>query len=92
MGCLALFLNFLIPGLGTLLFTNRRIQGFIQVVVSIINYILTVATFGVWALIGVFVYLGVFVWSLAATITFMSEQSARKVMQQGQQQKHDDWL
>jgi hypothetical protein len=86
MGCLALFVNFLIPGLGTLLFTNRRIQGLIQIVISIINYILIVATFGIWALIGVFVYLGVFVWSLAATITFMSEQSAKKVIQQNHDQ------
>jgi hypothetical protein len=66
MGCLALFVNFLIPGLGTLLFTNRRVQGFIQIVISIIKYILIVATFGIWA--------------------FMSEESAKKVVQQNRDQ------
>ncbi len=30
MGCLGIFLNFLFPGLGTILFTGKRMAGFIQ--------------------------------------------------------------
>jgi hypothetical protein len=82
MGCLALFLNFLLPGLGTILFTNKRTQGFIQIVLSVINYILIVATLGLWLLIGGFIQLGLFVWSIAATVSFMSEESAKKVMRE----------
>jgi hypothetical protein len=82
MGCLALFLNFLIPGLGTVSFTNRRIQGFIQLALSVFNLILVFVTLGFWALIGTFVHLGLFVWALAATISFMSEESAKKAIQQ----------
>lgn len=82
MGCLALFLNFLIPGLGTLLFTNKRVQGFIQVVLAVINAILIIATAGLWLIFGGFIYLGLFVWSIAATISFMSEESAKKVMRE----------
>ena len=82
MGCLALFLNFLIPGLGTVLFTNKRVQGFIQIVLSVINVILIVATVGVWLLVGGFIQFGLFVWSIATTISFMSEESAKKVMRE----------
>jgi hypothetical protein len=81
-GCLALFLNFLLPGLGTLIFTTKRVQGFIQLVLTIINYILTLATLGFWGIIGVFIHLGLFVWALAATISFMSEQAAKKAVQE----------
>ncbi|MBO1347101.1 MAG: hypothetical protein EBE86_006765 [Hormoscilla sp. GUM202] len=69
----------LLPGLGTLLFTNKRIQGFIQVVLTIINYIL-MGIIGI--IIGVFVHLILFVWALAATISFMSEQSAKKAIRE----------
>jgi hypothetical protein len=82
MGCLALFLNFVLPGLGTVSFTTKRVQGFIQLVLSVLNLILVFVTLGFWAIIGGFVHLGLFVWALAATISFMSEQSAKKVMQQ----------
>jgi hypothetical protein len=82
MGCLALFLNFFFPGLGTLLFTNKRVQGFIQLVLTIINDILIVFTLGFWGIIGIFIHIGLFVWALAATVSFMSEQSAKKAIQQ----------
>ena len=82
MGCLALFLNFLLPGVGTLLFTNKKIQGFIQVILAVINAILVLATAGLWLIFGGLIYLGLFVWSLAATISFMSEESAKKVMRE----------
>jgi hypothetical protein len=82
MGCLALLLNFLLPGLGTVIFTTKRIQGLIQIVLSVINLILIFATLGIWALIGGFIQLGLFVWAIATTITFMSEQSAKKVMRE----------
>lgn len=80
MGCLALFLNFLIPGLGTVLFTNKRVQGFIQIVLAVINLILIAATLGLWGLFGGFIHLGLFVWAIAATIAFMSEESAKKAI------------
>ncbi len=82
MGCLALFLNFLLPGLGTIIFTNKRTQGFIQIVLSVINGILVIATLGVWLLVGGFIQLGLFIWAIATTISFMSEESARKVMRE----------
>lgn len=82
MGCLALFLNFLLPGLGTLLFTNKRVQGFIQLVLTVINYILIFVTLGFWVIIGGFIHLGLFVWALASTMGFMSEQAAKKAIQQ----------
>jgi hypothetical protein len=82
MGCLALFLNFLLPGLGTLLFTTKRIQGLIQLVLTVINGILILATVGLWGIIGIFIHLGLFVWALAATIGFMSEQAAKKAVQE----------
>jgi len=82
MGCLALFLNFLLPGLGTILFTNKRVQGFIQIVISVINDILIIFTLGFWLIIGAFIQLAVFVWALATTISFMSEQAAKKAIQQ----------
>jgi hypothetical protein len=82
MGCLALFLNFLIPGLGTIIFTTKRVQGFIQIVLSVINAILVIATLGVWLLIGGFIQLGLFIWAIATTISFMSEESAKKVMRE----------
>jgi uncharacterized membrane protein len=81
-GCLALVLNVLIPGLGTVSFTNRRIQGFIQLALSIVNLILIVVSLGIWAFIGTFIHLILFVWSLAATISYISEASAKKVIQQ----------
>jgi hypothetical protein len=82
MGCLAIFFNFLFPGLGTLLFTNKRIAGFIQLTLFVVNLILTIATFGAWVVVGGFIHLGLFVWSLASTISFMSEQAAKKAIQQ----------
>jgi hypothetical protein len=82
MGCLALFLNFLIPGLGTIIFTTKRVQGFIQIVLSVINTTLIIATLGVWLLIGGFIQLGLFIWAIATTISFMSEESAKKVMRE----------
>jgi len=82
MGCLALFLNFLIPGLGTIIFTTNRVQGFIQIVLSVINAILIIATLGVWLLIGGFIQLGLFIWAIATTISFMSEEAAKKVMRE----------
>jgi hypothetical protein len=82
MGCLALFLNFLLPGLGTVLFTTKRVQGFIQLSLSVLNALLTIFTAGLWGIIGVFIHLGIFVWALAATIGFMSEQAAKKAVQE----------
>ena len=82
MGCLAIFLNLLIPGLGTVLFTNKKVQGFIQILLGVINLILTIATFGLWGIFGFFIHLGLFAWALAATISFMSEEAAKKVIRE----------
>jgi hypothetical protein len=81
-GCLALFANLILPGVGTLLFTNKRVQGFIQLVLTVINYILILATLGFWAFIGAFIHLGLFAWALATKIGFMSEQAAKKAVQE----------
>lgn len=82
MGCLSIFLNFLLPGLGTILFTNKRTQGFIQIVIAVVNSILTVATLGVWGILGIFIHLGVFAWSLADTMSYMSEKAAKKAVRE----------
>jgi hypothetical protein len=82
MGCLALFLNFLLPGLGTLLFTTKRGQGFAQLGIGVFNVILTFATLGIWGIIGAFIHFGLFIWALATTIGFMSEESAKKAIQE----------
>lgn len=82
MGCLALFLNFFLPGLGTLLFTTKRVQGFIQLVLSVINGILIIFTLGFWGIIGIFIHIGLFIWALATTIGFMSEQAAKKAVRE----------
>jgi hypothetical protein len=82
MGCLALLANFLLPGLGTLCFTTKRVEGFIQLAISVFNFILIVATLGIWGIIGAFIHFGLFVWALATTISFMSEQSAKKAVQE----------
>lgn len=82
MGCLALFLNFLFPGLGTVLFTTKRVQGFIQLALAVVNLILIFVSLGLWGIVGGFIHLGLFVWSLAATISFMGEQSAKKAIQE----------
>jgi hypothetical protein len=81
-GCLALFLNFLIPGFGTVLFTNKKVQGFIQIVLAVINVILIFATLGLWGIFGGFIHLGLFVWAIAETITFMSEEAAKKAIRE----------
>jgi hypothetical protein len=81
MGCLALFANFVLPGLGTLLFTTKRVQGFIQLAIGACNWILLFVTLGIWGIIGAFIHFGLFVWALATTISFMSEQSAKKALQ-----------
>jgi len=90
MGCLAIFLNLLLPGLGTLIFTNKRVQGFIQVFLTVVNYILVLLTFGFWGILGVFIHLGLFAWALAATISFMSEQSAKKAVQQERERQYQE--
>ena len=87
MGCLAIFLNLILPGLGTLLFTNKRVQGFVQLALAVFNWILTLVTLGFWGIIGFFIHLGLFAWALAATISFMSEQSAKKAIQEEREQQ-----
>lgn len=82
MGCLALFLNFLIPGLGTIVFTTKRTQGFIQIVLSVINVILIIATVGIWLLVGGFIQLGLFAWSITTTVSFMSAESAKQAIRE----------
>lgn len=82
MGCLALILNFLLPGLGTLLFTSKRVQGFIQLFLAVINSLLIIFTLGFWGIIGIFIHLGLFVWSLVATMSFMNEQTVKKAIQE----------
>ena len=52
MGCLAIFLNLLFPGLRTLLFTHKRVAGFIQLLLCIINDILILGTLGIWLFFG----------------------------------------
>ncbi|MEG4633725.1 hypothetical protein QUB56_29815 [Microcoleus sp. AR_TQ3_B6] len=87
MGCLAIFLNLLFPGLGTILFTSKRVQGFIQLFLAVVNLILTIVTLGFWGIIGIFIHLGIFAWSLASTIGFMSEQAAKKAVQQDRERQ-----
>lgn len=82
MGCLAIFLNLLLPGLGTLLFTNKKGQGFIQLFLSVINDLLILVTLGFWLLIGVFIHLGLFAWAMATSISFVSEQAAKKAVRE----------
>ncbi|MBC5793797.1 hypothetical protein H5968_01175 [Sphaerospermopsis sp. LEGE 00249] len=82
MGCLAIFLNLLFPGLGTLLFTNKRVEGFIQLVLAIINDLLILVTLGFWLVIGLLIHIGLFAWALASTISFMSERAAKKAIQE----------
>jgi hypothetical protein len=82
MGCLALLLNFILPGLGTLLFTTKRTEGFIQLSLSVVNGILILATLGLWLIIGGFIHFGLFIWALFTTINFISEQSAKKAVQE----------
>lgn len=86
MGCLSLFINFLIPGLGTILFTDRKVQGFIQIVISIVNDILIIFTLGIWGIVGIFIHLGLFIWAIASSISFMSEQASKKAVQQERNQ------
>jgi hypothetical protein len=87
MGCFAIFLNLLCPGLGTILFTGKRVAGFIQIAIAVANLILTIATFGIWGIIGFFIHLGLFAWALASTISYMSEQAAKKAIQQEREQQ-----
>ncbi|HBL11583.1 MAG TPA: hypothetical protein DD379_09285 [Cyanobacteria bacterium UBA11162] len=82
MGCLSLFLNFFFPGLGTLLFTNKKVQGFLQLVLTIVNDVLIIFTLGFWGIIGIFIHIGLFIWALVSTMSFMSEQAAKKAVQQ----------
>jgi hypothetical protein len=82
MGCLSILLNIFLPGLGTLLFTSKRIQGFIQLALTILNGILVFATLGLWGIIGGFIHLGLLVWSIVTTSTFMSEQTAKRVVRE----------
>jgi hypothetical protein len=82
MGCLALLLNLFVPGIGTLLFTNKKVQGFIQIVLGVINGILILATAGLWLIFGGFIHLGLFIWAIASTISFMSEESAKKAIRE----------
>jgi hypothetical protein len=82
MGCLSILLNILLPGLGTLIFTPKRVQGFIQLVLTIFNGILVFATLGLWGIFGGFIHLGLLVWSIVATTTFMSEQTAKRVVRE----------
>jgi hypothetical protein len=82
MGCLSFLLNFFLPGLGTLLFTNKKVQGFIQLALTIVNDVLIIFTLGFWGIIGIFIHIGLFVWSLVSTMSFMSEQAAKKAVQQ----------
>ncbi|MFM2060637.1 MAG: hypothetical protein RLZZ507_307 [Cyanobacteriota bacterium] len=82
MGCLAIFLNLLFPGLGTLLFTNKKVAGFIQLLLCIINDILILGTLGIWLFFGLFIHIGFFAWALASTIGFMSERAAKKAIQE----------
>ena len=82
MGCLALILNFILPGLGSLLFTNKRVQGFIQLFLAVVNYILVFVTVGFWLIIGIFIHLGVFIWSLVTTMSFTNEQTVKKAIKQ----------
>jgi hypothetical protein len=82
MGCLSILLNIFLPGLGTLIFTSKRVQGFIQLALTIVNAILIFATLGLWGIIGGFIYLGLLVWSIVTTTSFMSEQTAKRVVRE----------
>lgn len=82
MGNLAIFFNLLLPGLGTLLFINKRIQGLVQLILAVINIFIIVVNLGSWVIIGVLIHLGIFAWTLAATISFISEQSTMRTIQQ----------
>lgn len=88
MGVIALILNFFLPGLGTLVFTTKRIQGFIQLFLCIINLALVGITFGIWLIVGIFIHLGIFVWSIVTTAIFMGEQAAKQAAQQERERQN----
>jgi uncharacterized protein YneF (UPF0154 family) len=79
MGCLAIFLNLILPGLGTVFLAKKTGQGFVQLFLSVLNIILSIVTFGIWAIIGIFIHLGLFAWALTSTFTAISEKTARKM-------------
>lgn len=88
MGCLAIFLNGLLPGLGTLAFTNKTGQGFTQlsfaVANDVIGFFLFFITFGFWGVIWLLIHAALAAWALATTISFMSEQAAKKAIREAQ--------
>ena len=88
MGCFAIFLNGLLPGLGTLIFTNKTGQGFVQLTLAVANHIiglfLFIVTFGFWGIIWLLIHAALAAWSLATTISFMSEQTAKKAVREVQ--------
>ncbi len=75
---LALFLNFLLPGLGTLTLHDKRVLGFIQLFLTIVNCILVNFS----GSLSILIHLGLFAWALATTISFIIEHSVKKVIQQ----------
>jgi hypothetical protein len=90
MGCFAIFLNGLFPGLGTLAFTNKTGQGFIQLTLAVANDIIGLflffITLGFWGIIWFIIHTVLATWALATTISFMSEQAARKAVREAQVQ------
>ncbi len=88
MGCLAIFLNGLLPGLGTLAFTNKTGQGFVQLSLAVANdvigFFLFFLTFGFWGIIWFLIHAALAAWALATTITFMSEQATKQAIREAQ--------
>ena len=90
MGCLAIFLNFFLPGLGTIFLAKKTGQGFVQIFLSVLNILLTIITFGIWGIIGVLIHLGLFAWALTSTFTAISEQSARKMYREERERERQN--
>ena len=88
MGCLAIFLNLILPGLGTIFLSNKTGQGFAQLFFSVLNLVLIAITFGLWGLLAPAVHLAIFAWALASTFSAISEKTAKKMYRE----QHQDYL
>lgn len=79
------------PGLGTIFLAKRTGQGFIQIFLSVLNWILGIflgaITFGFWAVFAVLIHLGIFAWALTSTFAAISEKSARKMYREEREER-----
>jgi fatty acid desaturase len=94
MGCLAIFLNLILPGLGTIFLAKKTGQGFAQIFLAVLNFILGIflgiVTLGFWAIIAALIHLGIFAWALTSTFTAISEQTARKMYREERERERQN--